>query len=47
MTNNIINFFHGLNSFIYDVKHVSISQWDVENFVQPEDIHNNSQRQLR
>ena len=47
MTNNILSFFREINSFIYNVKHLSISQWDVENLTQKEGLHNHNQRQIR
>lgn len=30
MNNKKLNFLHAITSFIYDIKHISFSQWDVE-----------------
>ncbi len=47
MINNIIKSLAEMASFIYGVKHVSNSQWDVENIHQVETIYNHDKRQLR
>jgi hypothetical protein len=47
MMSNINNFICAIASFIYDVKHVSMSQWDVENLTQNEVNDNHVKRQLR
>lgn len=30
MINNVRGYLHSLSSFIYELKHLSMSQWDIE-----------------
>jgi hypothetical protein len=43
----ISNFLGEQFFFIYQLKHISISQWDVENTTKMDAIEQHSQRQLR
>jgi hypothetical protein len=47
MTSKITKFICSITSFIYEVKHVAISQWEVENTLQAAPSHYHDKRQQR
>lgn len=44
MIKNILDSFRSIGTMVYEIKHLSISQWDVEN---KEEIHVIDSRQIR
>lgn len=47
MTSKITKFICSVASFIYEVRHIAISQWEVENTLQAETSHFHDKRQPR